>query len=182
MQEEFEALGMPFDHRGSRADEQLEAFDALFTQPLASYDGSFYRFSELGFQPKPPNGHIPIWVGGNTEPAFRRAARYGDGFHAAFTTPKELAPQLERVRELCREQGRDPATLELSARVRLGPSELVNPEMDLLGEPERMLERIGEYAAIGVSMLLLDATARGGVEGRLDEVRRFMKDVAPRAS
>ena len=44
MREEFEALGMPFDHRGARGDEQLEVFEALFTQPLPAYEGRFYRF------------------------------------------------------------------------------------------------------------------------------------------
>ncbi len=181
MQEEFEALGMPFDHRGGRGDEQLEVFEALFTKTHAAYDGRFYRFPELGFQPKPPRGHIPIWVGGDTEAAFRRAARYGDGFHAAFTPLAELGEQCRRVEDLCREAGRDPAEVELSARVHLGPPERVNQSSGIFGSTDQMLERIDEYAKIGVSTLLLDPTAPGGVEGRLEAVRRFMSDVAPKA-
>src|SRR5947209_7399485 len=53
MREEFEVLGMPFDHRGARADEQLEVFEALFSQEHPSYEGRFYRFPPVGFEPKP---------------------------------------------------------------------------------------------------------------------------------
>ena len=90
MEEEFNALGMPFDHRGARANEQLKAYDVLFQDQSPSYQGRFYSFPEVSFLPKPVHGHIPIWIGGHTAPAFRRAAKYGDGLHAAFTPIDEL--------------------------------------------------------------------------------------------
>ena len=179
MQEEFDALGMPFDHRGARADEQLEIFDALFTQERPAHDGRFYRFPPLGFEPKPHQRHIPIWVGGNSEPAFRRVVRFGDGFHAAFTPPAELARQWARVRALCEQRGRDPATVTFSARVFLDPAGTAAPDVSLTGEPAQMLEQIAAYAALGVSHLLLDITARGGVAGRTEAMRRFAADVLP---
>jgi probable F420-dependent oxidoreductase len=180
MREEFDALGMPFDHRGARADEQLEIFEALFTQELPAYEGRFYRFPAIGFQPKPPHGHIPVWVGGNTEPAFRRVVRYGDGFHTAFTPVAELAQQWARVRELCEQQGRDPATVEFSARVYLDPAGTARPDVSVAGGSEQMMEQIAGYAAIGVSHVVLDITARGGVAGRTEAMRRFAADVMPK--
>ena len=68
MREEFEVLGMPFDHRGARADEQLELYEACFTQDRPSYDGRYYQIPEIGFAPKPVQQPMPIWVGGDTEP------------------------------------------------------------------------------------------------------------------
>jgi probable F420-dependent oxidoreductase len=182
MREEFEALGMPFDHRGARADEQLEIFEALFTQESPAYEGRFYRFPAIGFQPKPPQGHVPVWVGGNTEPAFRRVTRYGDGFHAAFTPLPELEQHWARVRALCEQQGRDPAGVVLSARVYLDPAGTARPDVSLAGGPEQMAEQIAGYAAIGVSHLVLDITAPGGLAGRLDAMRRFAADVMPRVT
>ena len=179
MAEEFDALGMPFDHRGARADEQLAIFEALFTEELPAFEGRFYRFPAIGFQPKPPRGHIPVWVGGNTEPAFRRVARYGDGFHAAFTPVAELVEQWARVRAICEQQGRDPATVELSARVFLDPAGSARPEVSISGGVEQMREQVGAYAAIGVSHLLLDITAAGGVAGRTEAMRRFAAEVMP---
>ena len=98
MREEFEVIGMPFDHRGARADEQLAVFDALFAQELPRFDGRYYRFPEIGFSPKPPGGRIPIWVGGATTAAFRRVARHGDAFHAAFQPRDTVAGRMGRGR------------------------------------------------------------------------------------
>ena len=75
MREEFEVLGMPYDHRGARADEQLELYQACFTQDRPSFDGRYYQIPEIGFAPKPVQQPMPIWVGGDTEPAFRRTVK-----------------------------------------------------------------------------------------------------------
>src|SRR5262249_57591011 len=117
MKEEFDVLGMPFDHRGARADEQLEVFRALFAQDRPSYAGRYYAFPEVGFRPKPVQPRLPVWVGGDTEPAFRRAARYGDAFHAAFQPVDEVATGWRRVQELAAEAGRARGALRLSARL-----------------------------------------------------------------
>jgi probable F420-dependent oxidoreductase len=180
MREEFEALGMPFDHRGARADEQLAIFESLFTEEASAYDGQFYGFPALGFAPKPPRGHIPVWVGGNTEAAFRRVVRSGDGFHAAFTPLADLGQQWARVRELCEQAGRDPATVTCSARVFLDPAGIGRPEVSVTGSSEQIVEQVAAYAAVGVSHLLLDITARGGVAGRTEAMRRFAAEVVPR--
>jgi len=181
MREEFEALGMPFDHRGARADEQLEVFDALFTQDLPSYSGRFYQFPEVGFQPKPPHGHLPIWVGGHTDAAFTRTARYGDGFHAAFQTADVVAHEWAQVRAACAAQGRDPAALELSVRLYLGDYGGVNKAVAIAGDTDQMLAQIDAWARIGVTHLVLDPVAPRGVPGRLEALERFAADVLPRA-
>jgi probable F420-dependent oxidoreductase len=179
MKEEFDVLGMPFDNRGARADEQLEVFDALFTQPEPSFDGRFYRFGEIGFSPKPVNGTIPVWVGGSSAPAFRRVARYGDVFHAAFQPAGEVAEAWEAVGEACSELGRDRGELELSVRVFLDPGAMMKPEVSLQGSTEEMVESVGRWSEIGVDHLLLDVVAPGGAAGRLDALRAFMAGVSP---
>ncbi len=179
MREEFEVLGMPFDHRGARADEQLELFEQLFTEARPSYNGRFYRVPEIGFQPKPVNGHIPIWVGGDTEPAFRRTARFGDCFHAAFTPKATLAAQWARVQQLSAGAGRDPASIEFSVRVFLDFGGVSDPEKSIQGAPAQMLEQIAAYRAMGVTHILLDITARGGIGGREDAMERFAREVMP---
>ncbi len=177
MREEFEALGMPFDHRGERANEQLEIFNTLFTQPLPSYRGRFYEFSPVGFQPRPVAGRIPIWVGGSTEAAFRRTVRYGDGFHAAFQSLETVKEHWARVGTLAEEAGRDPAEIELSLRVYLDFEGGSDPAKSLAGNPARMREQIAQYAEAGVSHLVLDIVARGGTSGRQEAMERFASDV-----
>src|SRR5204862_524969 len=68
MREEFEVLGMPYDHRGRRADEQLEVFRTLFTAEHPSHSGADYSFPEVGVHPTPVNGRVPISGGANARP------------------------------------------------------------------------------------------------------------------
>ncbi len=179
MQEEFDLLQMPFDHRGARADEYLAAFRELFGSKTPSYEGRYVRFPEVGFEPKPLQRPLPIWVGGHTEPAFRRTVRFGDGFHAAFQPRQEVANAWGRIGELCEQAGRDRTELTLSLRVYLDPAGTMDPALAVAGSPQQMTDTIGTLRELGVRHLLLDPVARGGVAGRLEAVERFMRDVAP---
>jgi len=178
MKEEFDVLGMPFDHRGARADEQLEVFQALFTQDRPSYAGQYYAFPEVGFSPKPVQPHLPVWVGGDTEPAFRRAAQYGDAFHAAFQPVDEVAAGWRRVLELAGDAGRADGALRLSVRLYLDPDGVMPAAKSVAGSREQMIDTVGGWGAIGVDHILLDPVARGGAEGRLSAAEAFMGDVA----
>lgn len=179
MREEFEVLGMPFDHRGRRGDEQLEMFERLFTDPHPSFAGEFYSFPPIGFEPKPVNGGVPIWVGGNTEAAYRRTARFGSAFHAAFEPIDDVRTAWSRVRELAAEGGRDPDSLTLSVRLYLDPSGRMPAAKSIGGSAEQMLDTVAGWQGIGVSHLMLDPVAPGGLEGRMAALETFMGEVAP---
>ena len=179
MREEFEVLGMPFDHRGARADEQLEVFDALFSQEFPSHDGQYYGFPEVGFSPKPIQQPVPVWVGGSTTAAFRRTARFGQAFHAAFEPQETVAAEWAGVGEQCDEIGRDRSEIELSTRLYLDPEARMGAGVSLQGSAEQMIDTVAQWAGIGVSHLLLDVVGPGGADGRLDILRAFMADVAP---
>ena len=180
MQEEFEVLGMPFDHRGRRGDEQLEVFRTLFSAERPSFTGEYYRFPPVGFEPKPLNGNVPIWVGGNSEAAYRRAARFGDALHAAFEPVDTVRHAWARVRELSEAEGRDPSALTLSVRLYLDPKGSMAPAKSIAGPDEQMLDTIGTWQEIGVSHVLLDPVAPGGLDGRVAAMEHFITDVAPR--
>lgn len=180
MREEFEVLGMPFDNRGARADEQLEVFDALFNQEYPSYEGAYYAFPEVGFSPKPIQETVPIWVGGNSTAAFARTARYGHAFHAAFQPVETVAEEWSGVGRQCELVGRDRAELELSCRLYLDPEGHMDAPVALQGSAEQMIDTVGAWTEIGTDHLLLDVVGSGGPDGRLDKLRAFMADVAPR--
>jgi probable F420-dependent oxidoreductase len=179
MREEFAVLGMPYDHRGKRADEQLELFQAFFTEARPSYSGEFYDVPEVGFEPKPVNGSVPIWVGGDSEAAFRRIARFGDALHAAFQPLATVQASWARVRDVAAEAGRDPASLRLSVRLYLDPEGSMPAAKSIAGSNAEMVDTIGRWAAIGVDHILLDPVASGGLTGRRAAMERFMLDVAP---
>jgi probable F420-dependent oxidoreductase len=178
MAEEAAVLGMPWDHRGKRADEQLQIFEALFTEEVPSFAGEFYQFAEVGFEPKPIQKPLPVWVGGSTDVAFRRTARFGHGFHAAFQPLNVVQREWRAVQAACEDIDRDPSQLTLSLRLYLDPESRMEPEKSVAGSAEQMRQRMSELAEAGVHHVLLDPVARGGVGGRLDAVRGFMADVA----
>ena len=179
MKEEADVLGMPWDNRGARSDEQLEIFETLFRQDQPSFDGAYYAFPEVGFEPKPIQNPMPVWVGGNSTAAFRRTARFGHGFHAAFEPLDVVAEEWAGVAAACEERGRDIGEIELSLRVYLDPGTVMEPTKSIGGTADQMVDTIGQMQDIGIGHVLLDPVAPGGVPGRLEALRTFMADVAP---
>ncbi len=79
---EFALLGADFAHRAAATDEAIEVLQTLWREPVARYEGRFHRLAAASLEPRPPDGGPPIWVGGNSPAAIRRAARYGSGWLA----------------------------------------------------------------------------------------------------
>lgn len=177
MIEEFEALGMPHDHRGARADEMLQIYRTLFTEAQPSHEGRFYRFPAIGFEPKPVRGAIPIWVGGNTHHAHRRTARYGDVFYPVFSPPSAVAEQWQSARQACEREGRDPGEIGLALRLRLRLDRASDDEGALSGSADRVMEQIGAYADVGVEHITMDIARGGGIDGQIDVLHQFATDV-----
>jgi probable F420-dependent oxidoreductase len=114
LKEEFEALGVPFERRGQRLDEHIEAMRALWAGERASYDGELVRFEECTMSPRPAAGRVPIHIGGHTEVAARRAGRLGDGFFPGTTDAEHLAHVIGVMRRTAEEAGRDPDAIEVT--------------------------------------------------------------------
>ena len=126
LKEEFEALGAPpFAERGAATDEYLQAFRELWTKSEPRFAGRFVNFADITFAPKPvQKPHPPLWVGGESGPALRRAARLCDGWYPIGTNPahplntmSRYRAAVERLRKLTQEAGRDPASVALAYRV-----------------------------------------------------------------
>ena len=110
---EYEALGVPWEKRGALLDEHLAAWEILWRDTPASFDGRHYGFADVYLEPKPfrPNGP-ELWFGGSSlhGPLLRRLVRYGHGFNPLGPVSDD---DLERLRAATREAGRDPEKLEL---------------------------------------------------------------------
>ena len=102
---EYEALGQDFASRGARANEQIGFLRQLWTEPLLEWSGGYDRIARGNILPHPKR-QIPIWIGGFSDPAFRRGVKLGDGFMFAGSLER-VKPGLERVQELADEAGRD---------------------------------------------------------------------------
>jgi probable F420-dependent oxidoreductase len=94
---EYDALDADFHTRGRRLDEALDLFRVLWRDDPASFEGPFRTITDIRLLPKPV-GTIPIWIGGGSEPAYRRGVSKGDGFQLIGVTPEQAAPVVTRLR------------------------------------------------------------------------------------
>ena len=165
MREEFEALGLTEVHyrrRGAVTNEYLRAMREMWTNPgPSSFHGQFVEFHNVGAYPKPvrreDGGTIPIVIGGNGINAWRRASRYGDGYHAAFQTVENMAVEVEGVRNACERDRRDPDELEIQLLQNLRPSETALDEDDrplLHGSPDQIAADLLAFGRVGVEHLI----------------------------
>ena len=119
---EYEALGEAFTNRGRRADEQIEVLRALWAEPTVTYSGKWHRIDNAGINPAPVRRDIPVWVGGNSEAALRRAGQLGDGWFPQRAPDEGARDMVERLREFARAAGRDPGRVGLEARLTIARS------------------------------------------------------------
>jgi probable F420-dependent oxidoreductase len=168
---EFEALGENIHDRGKRVEEQLEVMRLLWTRELVTYAGRWHRVPDAGIKPLPVQRPIPVWMGGESEPVLRRAARLADGWITLQTfRPGPAAQQtVYRLHGLVREAGRDPATFGIEGRVALAQ---LPPE-------ERAKEMAAWRAMRGITHLCVNTMGLGlpSPEEHVRTLERFKADV-----
>lgn len=115
LREEFDAVAMPFEHRGARSDEHLAVMKELWTTETSSFEGRFYTLPECRMYPKPvQQPHPPIHVGGESDGAMRRVARHGQGWFGFNRLPEQVPEALERLDRALEAEGRSRDDIEIS--------------------------------------------------------------------
>jgi probable F420-dependent oxidoreductase len=157
--QEFAALGVPFHRRGALANEYLAAIKTLWTNDVATFEGRYVGFTEVQTAPRPVRlPHPPIWVGGASEAAMRRAVRYGDAWHPNRIRPGWLkATGLPHLRRIADAEGRAVPALCPRIRLRLTDSPLPDAQR-VVGEGtlEQMRADLAELQQLGAPYVLLD--------------------------
>ena len=186
MEEEFELLDAPpFAERGAATDEYLQAFIELWTADNPRFEGKHVRFSDIIFLPKPAQTpHPPIWIGGQSRAALRRAARLGNAWHpvgaipAAPLEPEELAENLAYLHRHARRAGRDPAEIQVSMKAPLydAASDEAGSRRRFSGSPDAVLGDIHAYAEVGVTHLIFDFRSSRHAETE-ERMERFAGEV-----
>src|SRR6202035_3462990 len=115
LEEEFRALGIPWERRAQRTREYIEAMRRLWGDPLSSYKGEFVNFENVRSFPKPLRGaDLPVFFGGESGPALRRVAEYGNGWCGFNLGPDEAADKIRRIEALLKSNGRKRSDVELA--------------------------------------------------------------------
>jgi len=115
LEEEFRALGISWERRAQRTREYIEAMRRLWSEPLSSYHGEFVNFEQVRSNPKPVRGAaLPVFFGGESGPALRRVAEYGNGWIGFNLTPDEAATKIRRIEELLKANGRKRSDVEMA--------------------------------------------------------------------
>ncbi len=183
MVEEFDALGVPFKARAGMSEEQLQIFNLLWSEERPSFQGRHYQFPAVAVNPRPvQQPRFPIWVGGESEAARRRAGRYADAWFSYFVkiTPEDLAARFGQVREFAAEAGRDPDEVKLCCcrPVEVTAEPVPQTEEDLRGTPEQLVEALKRYEAVGVQHMALQFMV-GRWPERKEQIQRFGEEAIP---
>jgi probable F420-dependent oxidoreductase len=113
--EEFEALGIPFERRGARTREYVEVMRKLWRERRSSHQGQFVKFTDVLSFPKPVSSKgIPVWFGGESNPALRRVAEYGDGWLGFNLLPDQAAEKIRRIEGFLKTHGRSRSDVKLA--------------------------------------------------------------------
>lgn len=149
LEEEFDALGVPFARRGRRTDEYIGAMRALWSGENVDFDGEFVQWVNVNSNPKPVAGSVPIVVGGHSKKAAQRAGYLGDGF---IPGAGDIAELIDVMRQSAADAGRDPSAVEVTA-----------PHPGIFGDDSAAA--VEEAAAWGIDRLIVPAyvMARGDV-------------------
>ena len=192
MREEFEALGAPsYDARGAVGAEYIRAFKELWTSDNPTFEGKYCRFANVAFAPKPvQKPHPPIWVGGESPAALRRAGRLADAWYPIGSnprfpvgTPEEFAAYAARVKRHAQESGRDPSALDFAYSVNWSNDQqaltLPNGQRrPLTGTPQQITDDIKRYEELGVRHLMVNLQG-DTQEQTLARMQRFADRIMP---
>jgi probable F420-dependent oxidoreductase len=181
LEAEFRALGAPYEARGKYTDEAIRLMRVCWANETPEFAGDFFKLSGMRFGPRPAAGSIPVWVGGISRRAVRRAVELGDGWHGTRMRPEQVAERLQWLRDIAARGGRDLAGFALSHRVYVGFAERWTETggyvEGILAPPSEMAAYLNRFAELGIEELLITPIgAERSLDGFLD---RFDREVRP---
>jgi probable F420-dependent oxidoreductase len=191
MEEEFNAIGLDtYLRRGAYSDECIRIFRELWTKDNPTFQGEFHQFSNVRCEPRPVQpGGIPIWIGGHTPQAIRRAARLGDGWQPlvqrppADLPPAEMRQKITQLRAFAQQAGRDPQriTLAMGSSIQFTDGVATGPRSLFTGTRAQIIEAIQRYQELGIQNFRCDFPS-ASIDGLLQAMERFAGEVRPQVA
>lgn len=180
LKDEFDILGVPFEKRGKRTNEYIEIMKELWVSEQPEYSGSYFRFSDLEFYPKPfQKPHPELWVGGNSSFAMERALKYGTGWQPTWVTPAELKSVIADMNSRMSAEKADNFVYSVRNRTVITPEKDKNlPECYFSGTVSDIANSIRDYQESGVGHILFDPET-GNDEDTFQLLETISKEIIP---
>jgi probable F420-dependent oxidoreductase len=165
---EYDALGMDFRERGRVLNEQIQVLRKLWSNPSVTFNGEYHNLPDVGLNP-PVRHPIPIWIGGHSEAALHRTAKYGDGWLPQGRPDSQMKEQITRIRRYAKEAGRDPAKIGIDARIEVSEGDL-----------DSWLQQTEGWRKLGATHVSLNTMKAGfsNLDQHLDALRRYREAVS----
>ncbi|MFJ8313067.1 MULTISPECIES: LLM class F420-dependent oxidoreductase [unclassified Streptomyces] len=181
VREEFEAVGADFERRGPVLDETIDALRAaLGPEEYPEFHGERFAFGGLGQRPRPAQRRVPLWVGGSSPAAVRRAALRGDGWLPQGDPREQLPSQIAKLKNIREQAGiAEPIVVgAITEALYVGEPGWETGRRTLTGKPEALAESLREYGAMGVDQIQVRFRSRERGE-LIDQMAAFGAEVAP---
>ena len=193
---DYAATGTQTKRRGKKADEALDLVARLWAENDVNFDGEFFQYEAASISPKPANPGIPLWIGGSSEIAMRRTAKYGTGWLGGIDTPEQAKLVVDGIKSALLETGRsidedhygasflfrfgspedDVVTITakgLAARLKQSPDRYL-----VAGDAKAMIGRIREFIDAGCQKFVMLPMANGTTEV-MEQTRLFVEEILP---
>jgi probable F420-dependent oxidoreductase len=197
---EWTMLNLDSKTRGRKTDEALEVIRRLWSEDKVDFVGAHYHLTGATISPKPVQPDLPMWIGGSSEAAIRRTAKYGTGWQAGPETPDQARTVVAAIKEAAAAEGRTIDDDHYGAGIpfrfaksRNGADEPgLQPQFDAykkrtgrdpldyfaIGDAAAIVDKIGEFVAAGVSKFILRPAAKGD-DDMMTQTRRLIDEVLP---
>jgi len=193
---EWQATGRSFKGAGGLADEAIEIMARLWTGESVTFRGRHFQYAEARIAPRPVQNPLPLWIGGSSDAAIRRTARFGTGWQAGAEAPAEVKPIIERIKAAAAEAGRaiDAAHYGVGIPYRFGTwndkgiaarAEAYrkrlgrNPDQVFaVGDAAKIVDRIRAYVDAGIAKFVLRPIGQDDAD-ILDQTHRAIAEIQP---
>jgi|TARA_B100000131_G_scaffold76427_1_gene72966 probable F420-dependent oxidoreductase len=162
MKEEFDILGVQYEGRIKKTEEFIKILKNLWSENPEPFNGEFYSFQNVSFQPKPLQDKLQIWMGGNADAAIERAVEYADGWQPIWFSPNELREKITYLEKYADERkvdiNKEIYNISLRNRILISDSNDNgnNPDTALIGKKDEVFEKIIAYKDLRIKEVVLD--------------------------
>ena len=182
LEEEFDALGVPFHERGAISDEYLAAIIELWTKERPCFEGKYVSFKDVAFEPKPfQKPHLPIWMGGDSDAALERTARFASGWIPFLTKPEDFPARIDFIKSQPTWRDRSFEVMYGMSTARVGEGHVVvdDPKSRREMNAQEIVDQLGRLKQKGVTMSGVPIPALDSMHAYLDHVQWVIEEIKP---